>query len=199
MTSTRDITQLLIEWKNGNEKALPQLLPLVYQELRSLARSYLRRERADHTLQATALVHELFIRLATEGGTDWKDRSHFFGIAARAMRQILVAQARQHSALKRGGGAEKIELEDIAAPPVQAHVDLVALDTALRNLAKDDALQSQIVELRFFAGYTIKETAEIVGCSEATVSREWQLARIWLYREMRSAVGSGQSAAGSGQ
>lgn len=190
MTSHKDITLLLVQWKNGNEQALVQLLPLVYNELRTLARSYLRRERPDHTLQATALVHELFIRLATEGLTDWQDRSHFFGVAARAMRQILVAHARHHGALKRGGGAEKIEYDDGVASTAGADVDLVGLDAALSSLAERDALQARIVEFRFFGGYTIKETAALVGCSPATVSREWQLARIWLYREMRGASGA---------
>lgn len=185
MASDRDITRLLIQWKNGNEQALVQLLPLVYQELRTLARSYLRRERRDHTLQATALVHEVFLRFANAGLTDWKDRSHFFGVAARAMRQILVAHARQHGALKRGGGAEKVEVDDVPTPSKGGAVDLAALDDALRKLAERDVLQAKIVELRFFGGYTIKETAELAGCSHATVSREWQLARIWLYREIR--------------
>lgn len=189
MSSSQDITQLLVQWKSGNEKALVQLLPLVYQELRTLARHYIRQERRDHTLQATALVHELFIRLASQGLMGWKDRSHFFGIAARAMRQILVAHARRHRALKRGGGAEKLlEYDNVPEPSVNAKVDLDALDAALCKLAGTDALQSRIVELRFFGGHTIKETAELVGCSPATVSREWQLARIWLYRELRAGV-----------
>ncbi len=185
MTSNQDITRLLVQWKNGNETALVQLVPLVYQELRTLARSYLRRERRDHTLQATALVHELFMRLAKEGLTDWKDRAHFFGVAARAMRQILVAHARQHRALKRGGGVGKLEVADVPDPSVNADVDLTDLDAALSSLAERDPLQAKIVELRFFGGYTIKETAELVGRSPATVSREWELARIWLYREVR--------------
>lgn len=185
MATNQNVTQLLVRWKNGDEAALDQLVPLVYQELRTLARSYLRRERRDHTLQATALVHELFIRLATDGGLNVQDRSHFFGVAARAMRQILVAHARQHGALKRGGGQETINLDDAPEPSVKADVDLTALDAALSGLADIDPLQAKIVELRVFGGYTIEETAELAGCSHATVSREWQLARIWLYREMR--------------
>lgn len=184
-SSNQEITQLLLQWKNGDDEALVQLLPLVYRELRALARHYLRQERRDHTLQATALVHELFIRLASQGLMDWKDRSHFFGIAARAMRQILVAHARQHRALKRGGGAEKLEFDNLAEPVANANIDLDALDAALGKLAQTDALQSKIVELRFFGGHTIKETAELVGRSPATVSREWEIARIWLYRELR--------------
>lgn len=187
--SDQDITQLLVQWKNGNETALVQLLPLVYQELRTLARSHLRRERRDHTLQATALVHELFIRLVADGGADWQDRSHFFGIAARVMRQILVAHARQHNAAKRGGGQADLNIDAVAEPFVKPDVDLTALDDALSALAQTDPQQARIVELRVFGGYTIDETAQLVGCSAATVSREWQLARIWLYREMRGAGG----------
>lgn len=189
MPSDQDITQLLVQWKNGNETALVQLLPLVYQELRTLARSHLRRERRDHTLQATALVHELFIRLVADGGADWQDRSHFFGIAARVMRQTLVAHARQHNAAKRGGGQADLNIDAVAEPFVKPDVDLTALDDALSALAQTDPQQARIVELRVFGGYTIDETAQLVGCSAATVSREWQLARIWLYREMRGAGG----------
>lgn len=183
-----DITQLLVQWKNGNEKALSDLLPLVYQELRALARGYLRRERSGHTLQATALVNELYLRLSTQAHVDWQDRSHFFGIAARAMRQILVAHARQRQSLKRGGGAETLPYDPIDEPYVGGGLDLTALDTALASLADSDPEQARIVELRFFGGYTIDETAEIVGCSAATVSREWQTARLFLYRELREAA-----------
>ena len=185
MGSGDDITRLLVRWKAGDEEALQSLMPLVYAELRKLARSYLRRERTDHTLQATALVHELFVRLATEDRADLKDRGHFFGVAARAMRQILVAHARQHNAIKRGGGAARVPLDDLAVPPDAVdRLDLAALDDALAALARQDPLQARIVELRFFGGYTIEETASLVKKSHATVSREWELARIWLYREM---------------
>lgn len=186
-----DITQLLRQWKGGDEAALTALLPLVYQELRTLARSYLRRERKEHTLQATALVHELFIRFAAERGMDWQDRSHFFGVAARAMRQILVAHARRRDASKRGGERATVDLAEIADPSVRADVDLIALDAALLTLAETDPRQARIVELRFFGGYTVEETAALVGCSHATVSREWHLARLWLYREMRGADRAG--------
>lgn len=185
MTPNQDITRLLVQWKRGDEDALGQLLPLVYGELRTLARSYLRRERRDHTLQPTALVHELFLRLAREGITDWQDRAHFFGIAARAMRQILIAHARRHGALKRGGVAETVDIAEHPEIAVRADVDLMALDQALSELAERDPRQAQIVEFRVFGGYTIDETAQLVGCSPATVSREWQTARIWLYRELR--------------
>jgi RNA polymerase sigma factor (TIGR02999 family) len=186
-----DITRLLRQWKDGDEAALTELLPLVYRELRALARSYLRRERSDHTLQATALVHELFIRFAAEGGMNWQDRSHFFGVAARAMRQILIAHARRHNAGKRGGGQAVIDIAEIADPSVRADVDLIALDATLLKLAATDPRQARIVELRFFGGYTVEETAALVGCSHATVSREWHLARLWLYREMRRADPAG--------
>jgi RNA polymerase sigma factor (TIGR02999 family) len=185
-----DITQLLRQWKSGDEAALTDLLPLVYQELRTLARSYLRRERSVHTLQATALVHELFIRFAADGGMDWQDRSHFFGVAARAMRQILVAHARRRDAGKRGGGQVALdiaEIAEIADPSARVDVDLILLDATLLKLAETDPRQARIVELRFFGGYTVGETAALVGCSHATVSREWHLARLWLYREMRGA------------
>ena len=186
-----DITQLLRQWKSGDEAALTELLPIVYQELRMLARSYLRRERSDHTLQATALVHELFIRFAAEGGMNWQDRSHFFGVAARAMRQILIAHARRRDAGKRGGGRAAVDIAEIADPSAKADVDLLALDAALLKLAEADPRQARIVELRFFGGYTVEEAAALVGCSHATVSREWHLARLWLYREMRGADPAG--------
>jgi RNA polymerase sigma factor (TIGR02999 family) len=179
--SGEEITRLLARWQEGDDAAMAALMPLVYGELRQLARSYLRRERRDHTLQATALVHELFLRLAGEARTQLKDRSHFFGVAARAMRQVLVAHARKRDAQKRGGGARELPLEDVAAPQP---IDLDALDRALLRLAERDPQQARIVELRFFGGYTIEETAAIVHKSHATISREWELARIWLYREM---------------
>jgi RNA polymerase sigma factor (TIGR02999 family) len=179
-----DITRLLVQWKNGDPAALADLMPLVHGELRQLARSYLRHERRDHTLQPTALVNELFLRLASSHTADWQDRAHFFGIAARLMRQILVTHARQRGALKRGGDAERVDLEQ-AAEPAADELDLTALDAAMTALAEQDPRQARIVELRFFGGYTIKETAEIAGCSPATVSREWELARIWLFREIR--------------
>lgn len=184
MASDLDITQLLVRWKNGNQAALDELMPLVYRELRALARSHLRRERRDHTLQPTALVHEVFVRLASSGRIDWQDRSHFFGVAARAMRQILVTHARQHGAQKRGGGAAKVELTDVATPGQARETDLELLDGALAELAAVDPRLAKVVELRFFGGFTIDETAEALDCSAATVSRDWQLARLWLYRRM---------------
>jgi RNA polymerase sigma factor (TIGR02999 family) len=190
LTSGReDITRLLSLWRQGDEQALGRLVPLVYAELRGLARRSLQRERRNHTLQATALVHELFIRFARLGVTGLNDRDHFFAVAARAMRQILVAHARERNAQKRGAGAAP-ETYDPVADPAAASIplspDLVALDAALSSLAAIDPPQARIVELRLFGGYTIRETAALAGCSPATVSREWELARVWLYRELRT-------------
>jgi RNA polymerase sigma factor (TIGR02999 family) len=184
MSSQRDITALLVRWKGGDPSALDTLVPLVYGELRTLARSYLRRERSNHTLQATALVHEMFLRLAGNP-PNLQDRAHFFGIAARVMRQVLVAHARNHLALKRGGGDAPVPIEAFQLPQADG-IDLGALDAALVTLAERDPDQARIVELRFFGGYTIKETAAIVRRSPATVSREWEMARMFLYRELRA-------------
>jgi len=184
MSSRREITTLLVRWRDGDSSALDALVPIVYGELRGLARSQLRHERRDHTLQATALVNELFLRLAGGGVPDWQNRAHFFGIAARVMRQVLVAHARRHLAQKRGGGDASAAVDAFQLPHAEG-IDLHALDMALEVLAAHDPDQARIVELRFFGGYTIKETAAIVRRSPATVSREWELARMWLYRELR--------------
>lgn len=178
------VTELLVRWRGGDQEALDTLMPLVYDELRRLAQHYLRHERADHTLQSTALVHEAYVRLVGQDSPPWQSRAHFFGIAARLMRQILVEHARAHLAAKRGGHSLKLTLEDAAALPQSADVDLVALDDALRKLSAQDARQSRIVELRFFAGLTIEDAAEVLEISRATVAREWTIARAWLYREI---------------
>ena len=159
-------------------------MPLVYDELRRLAQHYLRRERADHTLQSTALVHEAYVRLVGQNSPAWQSRAHFFGIAARLMRQILVEHARAHQAVKRGGDSFKLTLEDAAALAQPANVDVVALDDALKKLSALDARQSRIVELRFFAGLTIEDAAEVMELSPATITREWTIARAWLHREI---------------
>lgn len=159
-------------------------MPLVYGELRRLAQHYLRRERSDHTLQSTALVHEAYVRLAGQNPPEWQNRAHFFGIAARLMRQILVEYARSHQAEKRGGKACKLALDEVLSAPKEVDVDLVALDDALKTLADLDPRQSRIVELRFFAGLTIDDAAEVMGISPATVAREWTIARAWLHREI---------------
>jgi RNA polymerase sigma factor (TIGR02999 family) len=182
---TKQVTDLLHSWKEGNQEALHALLPLVYGELRRVAHHYLRRERPNHTLQSTALVHEAYLRLQRQGGVKFENRSHFFAICAQLMRQILVGYARSRRAAKRGGGY-KLVLDEIVAPVKGQNVDLVALDDALNKLAKLDPQQSRIVELRFFGGLSIEETSEVLGVSPATVKREWSTARAWLHHEMRT-------------
>ncbi len=177
------ITRLLVEWRGGNEAALGELLPLVYDELRRLARTQMRGERSDHTLQATALVHEAFVRLA-DSDIDWKDRAHFLGVTARAMRQVLVEHARARAAAKRGGGQVHVTLDEKAAPESRAW-DMIALDNALTELGKRDARQAKTVELRYIGGLTLKEIAEAVGVSEATVERDLRHGRAWLKRELK--------------
>jgi RNA polymerase sigma factor (TIGR02999 family) len=186
--SSGEITQLLQGWRDGDRKALDELLPIVYKQLRQLARFQLRHERSDHTLQSTALVHEAYVRLLGQNPPKWEGRSHFFAIAAQLMRQILVDHARRHRAGKRGGGAAQISLEDTALllPAKGKDVDVVALDDALKTLARLDARKAQVVELRFFGGLTFDETAEVLGVSAITVSRDWSTARAWLHREMSS-------------
>lgn len=176
------VTELLVRWRGGDAQALESLLPLVYDELRSLAHHYLRQERPDHTLQTTALVHEAYVRLVGHDPPTLQNRSHFFGVAARLMREILVEHARAQRAAKRGGGASILALD--ASLDVAQRIDLnvLALDDALNVLARLDERQSRIVELRFFMGLSIDETAVVMGISPATVSREWRTARAWLYR-----------------
>lgn len=182
--SQQDVTQLLIAWSNGDERSLELLLPIVYQELRRLAQHYIQQERPDHTLQATALVHEAFLRLIDTKNVRWQNRAHFFGVAARTMRHILVDIARQRRAQKRGGG-NKVSLDEAFVVPCETEdMNLVALDEALTELADIDAQQSRIIELRYFAGLTIEETAEVLRISPATVKREWSMARAWLHREL---------------
>ena len=159
-------------------------MPLVYEELRRLAHRYLSRERTDHTLQSTALVHEAYLRLAGQNPPQWQNRAHFFGIAAHIMRQILVEYARGRSAAKRGGNALTLTLDDAVALPQQTDVDVVALDKALGELSGFDPRQGRIVELRFFAGLTIEDISEVLGISPATVKRDWVTARAWLFRAM---------------
>jgi len=181
-----NVTQLLLDWRQGDEEALEKLLPLVYGELRRLAGSYLRNERADHTLQPTALVHEAYLRLVNQDQVEWQNRAHFIGMAARIMRNILVDHARQHRALKRGGALQKIPLDEALGIVTQDHnVDLVDLDDALAQLTKRDARQGQIVELRFFGGLRNKEIAVAMDLSESTVKREWEHARAWLFRKLK--------------
>jgi RNA polymerase sigma factor (TIGR02999 family) len=180
------VSELLLHWGNGDRKALEAILPLVYNELRRLARYHLQRQRPNHTLQTTALVHEAYLRLAEEKSLQVKDRGHFLGIAAQLMRWILVDYERNRRAAKRGAGATRLTLDpNVAAPHSSGQeVDLLVLDEALCRLAKMDAQQSQIIELRYFGGLTIEDTSEFLGISPATVKRSWASARAWLLREM---------------
>lgn len=175
---------MLVRWRAGDRAALDRLIPLVYSELRRLAHHYLRRERPDHTLQSTALVHEVYVRLLGQDLPEWQNRAHFFGTAARLMRQILVDYARSHRAAKRGGGACKLTLDAAVALSHQTDIDMIALDDALKALALLDPQQSRIVEMRFFAGLSIEDTSEVLGVSPATVKRDWTTARAWLFREL---------------
>jgi RNA polymerase sigma factor (TIGR02999 family) len=176
---------LLVSWSRGDQAALEELMPLVYGELRRLASAYLRRERANHTLQSTALVNEAFLRLVNQQDVQWHNRAHFYAIAAQMIRRILVDYARAQHAEKRGAGAVKLELDEaIAVAPQAGDVDLLGLNDALEQLARLDQRQSRIVELRFFAGLSIEETAEVMHLSPASIKREWQTARAWLFREM---------------
>ena len=183
-SSRSEVTELLQQWSNGRKDALDHLLPKIYAELRTLASSYLRRERHDHTLQATALVHEAFLRLVDQRAVRWQNRAHFFGIAAQAMRRILVDHARAHSARKRGDGERPLSLDEALAVDSNVDVNLLALDEALIRLATIDPRQSRVVELRFFGGLTMDEAAEVLHISPATVGREWTLAKAWLYAEL---------------
>ena len=178
----RDITGLLKDWSGGDREALERLMPVVYGELRRLAASYLRSERPDHTLQPTALVHEAYMRLSDQRSVEWANRSHFFHIAARIMRRILVDHARRRRAAKRDAASFRVTLADAEA--ADRAPELIALDTALSGLEKLDPQQARIVELRFFGGLTVEETAEATGVSTATVKREWRTARAWLQREI---------------
>ncbi|MGB8987582.1 MAG: sigma-70 family RNA polymerase sigma factor [Candidatus Sulfotelmatobacter sp.] len=178
------ITQLLQRWRDGNREALDALLPLVYEELRRLAHRHLRNERAEHTLQSSALVHEAYLRLVGQDFPQWEGRTHFFAIAAQLMRQILVDYARRHRASKRGSGVCMLTLDDVEPLPQRKDVDVVALNDALNSLAEIDPRQSHIVELRFFAGLSLEETSEAMGIGTATVQRDWTAARAWLHREI---------------
>lgn len=182
----REITQLLQDWQGGDRGALDALLPRIYKELRRLAHFQLRNERPDHTLQSAALVHEAYLRLAGVKSPEWEGRTHFFAVAAQLMRQILVDYARRHGAAKRGGSVCKLSLQDAMETPRKAEVDIVALDDALQQLAKIDARQSRVVELRFFGGLSLNEISEALGIAPATVQRDWTAARAWLHREISS-------------
>ena len=178
------VTQLLQRWQEGSNEALEALMPLVYKELKRLAGSYLRRERPDHTLQSAALVNEAYLRLVDQNETRWQNKAHFYGIAAQMMRRILADHARGHNAAKRGAGLPELELNEAMAQAPVRSVDLVDLEEALQKLEKLDSQQGKIVELRFFSGLSIEDTANVLGISPATVKRDWAAARAWLFREV---------------
>ncbi len=185
-TDTNDVTDLLLAWSGGDRDALDKLLPMVLRDLRRQASAYLHRERVGHTLQPTALVNEVYMRLVDQNRAQWKSRAHFFAVAAQLMRRILVDHARAHRADKRGGWAHMVTLDEALDAAPEEALDLIALDDALEVLAKLDARQSRVVELRYFAGLTIEETATVLGVTHATISRDWRNARLWLLRELRS-------------
>ncbi len=179
-----EITQILQDWNDGSEDAKERLLPFVYDELKRQASFFMSRERANHTLQPTALVHEAFLRLSEQSSIDWKNRNHFFGIASRLMRQILVDHARTHGAAKRGSNPIHFSVDDLQIPVEDRAGSILALDEVLEKLTKFDERQAKIIEMRFFGGMSNKEIAEALEISERTVGREWQSARLWLYREL---------------
>jgi RNA polymerase sigma factor (TIGR02999 family) len=183
-TISKPLTELLGNWEKGDKDALNAILPFVYDELRRIAHRCLQRERANHTIQSTALVHEAYLRLAKQRPRHFEDRNHFIALAAQLMRYIVVDYARNHGALKRGAGAFKLELDDRLAVP-DKQVDLLALDDALKSLQEVDAQQSRLVELRFFGGLSIEEASDVLGVSPATLKRQWTTARAYLYRQMR--------------
>lgn len=182
---TREITQILQEWSSGKREAFDKLMPLVYDELHRQAARYLRRERANHTLQTTALINEAYMKLIDQKQVAWESRTHFFALAANAMRQILVDYARKKYSQKRGGELEKLQLdESLTVAANEKTVDLIALDEALKKLAEIDEQQTKIVELRYFSGLSLEETAEALHISRSTAAREWAMARAWLHREL---------------
>jgi RNA polymerase sigma factor (TIGR02999 family) len=183
--SSTDVTQLLKRYTNGDQDALAELLPQIYNELRRLASFYLQRERPDHTLQTTALVHEAYLRLVDQKQAKWNNRNHFFAVSARMMRRILVDHARKHAAVKRGRLFERVSLEEAAIFATERPRELVVIDELLTQLASLDPQVSRIVELRFFAGLSLEETAEVTALSTAKVRREWSVAKAWFVREMR--------------
>lgn len=179
-----EVTQILREWSGGDGDAASRLMPLVYDEMRRQARSYLSRERGGHTLQPTALVHEAFLRLVDQTRVDWKNRAHFFGMASTMMRRVLIDHARSHATDKRGGDAIRLSIDDVQVPMEQRAASFLALDEALNRLAAFDEPKAKMVEMRFFGGLTDKEIAEVTGVSTRTLVRDWQMARAWLHREL---------------
>ena len=186
MIQPQQVTELLVAWGEGDKAALDELMPVVYDELRRLARIHLGRERADHTLQTTALVHEAYLRLVDQRSVNWQNRAQFFGIAAQMMRRILINHAKDRHAQKRQGYATKVSLDEAVSFFERREVDLMALDEALNGLAALDPQQAHIVELRFFGGLTIDEVSEVLSISPATTKREWDSAKLWLRRQLNS-------------
>ena len=182
--SPEPVTALLKRWRQGDSAALEKLVPLVYSELRRIAARQLRRERPNHTLQPTALVHEVYLKLVDQHRIEWQNRAQFFGIAAQLIRRILVDHVRNRRTAKRGGGTLTVALDDAVSEPARENIDLVKLDDALLSLAAKDEQQSRVVELRFFGGLSIEETAEVLRISPSTVKRDWATAKAWLYRDM---------------
>lgn len=182
-----EVTRLLIKWSNGDKAALDELIPLVHAELRRLARHYMARENSGHTLETSALLNEAYIRLVDQQSMPWQNRSHFFGVAAQVMRHILIDHARRYCYAKRGGGARKVPLKEVAMLEDRRAEELVALDDALEDLAALDPRKSRIIELRFFGGLSIEETAEVLQISPITITREWRAAKAWLRGEMNKA------------
>ena len=182
--ATQEVTQMLLDWSEGDQQALDRLIPVVYGELRRLASRQLRRERADHTLQTTALIHEAYFKLIEQRNVRWQNRAHFFGIAAQLMRRILVDHARTRHRAKRGGAAVRVPLEEVVVAAEGLNINLVSLDEALTRLAAVDPRQGRIVELRFFGGLSVEETAEVLRVSAATVKNDWSVAKAWLHREL---------------
>ena len=188
MTTDRlhDVTQLLISWSNGDHAAIDELMPLVNQELHRLAHHYMRRENAGHTLQTTALVNEVYLKLIDQRSVHWKNRAHFFALSAQLMRRILVEHARNRRYAKRGGGARRISFDEALVVSSEKSGDLVALDEALSKLASIDSRKAKVVELRFFGGLSVEETAEALQVSAVTVMREWSMAKAWLYHSLNN-------------
>jgi len=184
MTEPTEVTRLLMDWRAGSEEAASKLIQIVYDELHRIASRYLAYERPDHTLQPTALVHEAYLRLVEQKGGNWQDRAHFFAVAAQTMRHLLVDYARARKTDKRGGGLQRVELDNVTLFAAEAE-EIVALDEALTRLKEMDACQAKVVELRYFGGLSTQEVAEVLGISERTVRREWSMAKAWLYGELR--------------
>jgi RNA polymerase sigma-70 factor, ECF subfamily len=199
MSESQEVTLLLTALTRGDDAAASRLIPVVYAELRRLAESYMRRERVDHTLQATALVHEAYLKLIGQRSVNWQSRAHFFGVAAQLMRRILIDHARGHVRQKRGGEQRKVSLDEAFVSIEQQADELVAVDDSLNRLAKIDPRQARVVELRFFGGLSVEEAAEVLGISPKTVKRDWSVAKAWLYADLKERHGIDAAAMGERQ